>query len=63
MLCSCRYPKGSGTDKTGVSEISGKYPQYKPEVLETMEEAKAISRNPETKSYGSFAEALEDMDL
>ena len=40
-----------------------KYPQYKQEVLEAMEEAKTISRNPETKSYGSFAEALEDMDI
>ena len=40
-----------------------KSPQYKPEVLEAMEEAKSISRNPDTKSYGSFAEALEDIDL
>ena len=40
-----------------------KYPQYKQEVLEAMEEAKTISRNPETKSYGSFVEALEDMEL
>ena len=40
-----------------------KYPQYKQEVLEAMEEAKAISHNPETKSYGSFVEALEDMDI
>lgn len=40
-----------------------KYPQYKPEVLEAMEEAKVISHNPATKSYGSFKEALEDIDL
>ena len=40
-----------------------KYPQYKPEVLEAMEEAKALSRNPETKRYSSFDEALEDIDL
>lgn len=40
-----------------------KYPQYKQEVLEAMDEAKTISHNPETKSYGSFAEALEDMDI
>lgn len=40
-----------------------KYPQYKSEVIDAMEEAKAISHNPATKSYGSFAEALEDMDL
>lgn len=40
-----------------------KYPQYKTEVLEAMEEAKAICRDPETKFYGSFAEALGDMDV
>lgn len=40
-----------------------KYPQYKQEVLEAMDEAKTISHNPETKSYGNFAEALEDMDI
>ena len=40
-----------------------KYPQYKTEVIDAMEEAKVISRNPETRIYGSFAEALEDIDL
>lgn len=40
-----------------------KYPQYKPEVVEAMEEAKLISRDTSTKSYDSFAEALEDIDL
>ena len=40
-----------------------KYPQYKPEVLEAMEEAKSLSRNPEAKRYSSFEEALEDMDI
>ena len=40
-----------------------KYPQYKPEVMAAMEEAKTISCNPDTKSYDSFAEALEDIDL
>lgn len=40
-----------------------KYPQYKSEVIDAMEEAKAISHDPAPKSYGSFAEALEDMDL
>lgn len=40
-----------------------KYPQYKTEVLEAMKEAKAISRDPETKFYGSCAEALGDMDV
>ena len=40
-----------------------KYPQYKAEVVEAMEEAKAISRNPETIIYKSFSEALEDINL
>lgn len=38
-------------------------PKFKQEVIEAMEEAKQISRNPNTKRYGSFAEALEDIDL
>lgn len=40
-----------------------KYPQYKAEVIEAMEEAKVISCNPETKTYESFSEALEDINL
>lgn len=40
-----------------------KYPEYKPEVLEAMEEAKRISRDPNTKKYHCFSEALEDLDL
>ena len=35
-----------------------KYPEYKPEVIEAMQEAKCISRDPDTKRYGSFSEAL-----
>lgn len=38
-------------------------PQYKPEVLEAMEEARKISKDPNTKKYSSFAEALEDLDV
>ena len=38
-------------------------PNYKPEVIEAMEEAKKISRDPDTKKYNSFSEALEDIDL
>lgn len=38
-------------------------PKYKPKVLDAMEEARQISRDPNTKRYGSFAEALEDIDL
>ncbi len=37
--------------------------KYKPEVLDAMEEARQISRDPNTKRYGSFAEALKDIDL
>lgn len=38
-------------------------PQYKQEVVEAMEEAKRISREPDTKRYNSFSEALEDLDI
>lgn len=40
-----------------------KYPELKPEVIEAMQEAKRISRDPDTKRYDSFSEALEDMGL
>lgn len=39
-----------------------KYPEYKPEIIEAMEEAKRISRDPNTKHYSSFKSALEDID-
>ena len=47
----------------GVLPFSVEIPKFKPEVIEAMEEAKRISRDPNTKRYGSFAEALEDIDL
>ena len=41
-----------------------KYPEdmleYKTEVIEAMEEAKRISRDPNSKRYSNFSEALED---
>ena len=40
--------------------FSVEIPKYKPEVLDAMEETRKISRDPNTKRYGSFAEALED---
>lgn len=40
-----------------------KYPEYKPEVIEAMEEAKRLSRDPSTKKYDSFSEALEDLGI
>ena len=43
--------------------FSVEIPKYKPEVMDAMEEARRISRDPNTKRYGSFAEALEDIDL
>ena len=38
-------------------------PQYRSEVLEAMEEARRISKDPNAKRYSSFAEALEDLDV
>ena len=38
-------------------------PQYRSEVLEAMEEARRISKDPNTKRSSSFAEALEDLDV
>ncbi len=40
-----------------------KYPELKPEVIEAMDEARKISRDPNTKRYSSFSEALEDLNL
>ncbi len=37
--------------------------EFKPEVIAAMEEAKQISRDPNTKRYRSFSEALEDLDI
>lgn len=36
--------------------------EFKPEVMEAMEEAKQICRKSNTKKYNNFAEALEDID-
>ena len=37
-------------------------PQYKPEVVDAMEEARRISKDPGEKRYNSFSEAMEDLD-
>ncbi len=42
--------------------FSVELPQYKPEVIEAMEEAKRISKNPGAKRYNNFSEALEDIN-
>ena len=47
----------------GGSPFDVKYPEYKPEVIEAMEEAKRISRDPNEKRCTSFSEALEDLGL
>ncbi|HBA68542.1 MAG TPA: type II toxin-antitoxin system antitoxin, RelB/DinJ family [Lachnospiraceae bacterium] len=42
--------------------FSVEIPKFKQEVIDAMEEAKQTSRDPNTKRYSSFAEALEDID-
>lgn len=37
--------------------------EFRPEVIAAMKEAKQISRDPNTKRYKSFSEALEDLDI
>ena len=37
-------------------------PKYKQDVLDAMEEAKKLSKDPHTKRYASFSEAMEDID-
>lgn len=37
-------------------------PRFKQEVIEAMEEAKRLSRDPEAKRYASFSDALKDLD-
>lgn len=37
-------------------------PQYKSEVIEAMEEAKRISKDPDSKRYKSFSEGMVDLD-
>lgn len=48
--------------RCGLAVYCVELPQYKPEVLEAMEEAKKISKDPDTKRYSSLSEALEDID-
>ena len=42
--------------------VEEKIIQYKPEVLESMDEAKRIIKDPNTKRYNSFSDAMEDID-
>ncbi len=41
--------------------FSVELPQYKPEVLEAMEEAKRISRDPNVKSYTDVSEMFREI--
>lgn len=42
--------------------FSVELPQYRPEVLEAMEEAKRISRDPNVKGYKNLEDAFEELD-
>lgn len=37
-------------------------PKYKQDVLDAMEEAMKLSKDPNTKRYANFSEAMEDID-
>lgn len=39
-----------------------RYPEYKSEVIEAMEEAKRISRDPNVKGYTDIEELFEELD-
>lgn len=42
--------------------FSVELPQYKPEVVEAMEEARRISKDTREKRYDRFSEVMENMD-
>lgn len=42
--------------------FSVELPQYRPEVLEAMEEAKRVSRDSSVKGYQNLDEAFEELD-
>jgi DNA-damage-inducible protein J len=37
-------------------------PRYRPEVLQAMQEARELSRDPSAKRYANLAEVIEDLD-
>lgn len=39
-----------------------KYPEFKPEVIEAMEEARRISRDPNVKGYTDIDELFEELN-
>ena len=42
--------------------FSVEIPQYRPEVMDAMEEAKKLSKDPNAKRYSNFSAALEELD-
>lgn len=46
-----------------IAPVKDMFSDLKPEVIDAMEEAKALSRDPSSKRYTSFSDALEDIDL
>lgn len=44
-------------------EITSENPQFKPEVIEAMEEAERLSCDKTVKRYKTFSDALKDIDL
>lgn len=44
------------------TRIEEKYPEFKPEVIEAMEEAKRISRDPDIKGYTDIDSLFEELD-
>lgn len=42
--------------------FSVEIPQYRPEVMDAMEEAKKLSKDPNAKRYSNFSAALGDLD-
>ncbi len=43
--------------------FSVEMPRYRQEVIDAMDEALTLSRDPSVKRYASFNEALEDLEL
>lgn len=46
----------------GISPLAVEVPQYKPEVIEAMEEAKRISKAPNVKGYTDLKEIFKELD-
>lgn len=49
-------------DENLEKQANAELPQYKAEVIEAMEEAKRISRDPNVKGYADLKELFEELD-